>query len=243
MTSNYTKNILRPIVNAGKRLTAPFAVGKDKAYQQQLRTLKKLLSKAKDTEFGKTYGFAEILKANSVYKAYKQQVPLMEYSKMHDWWQRAYNGAEDISWPGKIEYFALSSGTSEGSSKYIPVSQDMIKSITKTSIRQIISIAKTDIPKDYLTKDYLMMSGSTSLYFNDEGKTYAGDLSGITSGRVPGWFDRFSKPPHDIRSGILLQLLVFQLGYKFCLKKSLRNTASKTFMTFGQTLAFTFGVA
>ena len=200
MTSNYTKNILRPIVNAGKRLTAPFAVGKDKAYQQQLRTLKKLLSKAKDTEFGKTYGFAEILKANSVYKAYKQQVPLMEYSKMHDWWQRAYNGAEDISWPGKIEYFALSSGTSEGSSKYIPVSQDMIKSITKTSIRQIISIAKTDIPKDYLTKDYLMMSGSTSLYFNDEGKTYAGDLSGITSGRVPGWFDRFSKPPHDIRS-------------------------------------------
>lgn len=124
----------------------------------------------------------------------------MDYSAMHDWWQKAYNGGENITWPGKIEYFALSSGTSEGSSKYIPVSQDMLKSITRTSLRQIISIAKTDIPKDFLAKDYLMMSGSTSLYFNDEGKTYAGDLSGITSSNVPNWFDRFSKPSHDIRS-------------------------------------------
>lgn len=124
----------------------------------------------------------------------------MDYTIMHEWWQKAYNGAENITWPGKIEFFALSSGTSEGASKYIPVSQDMIKSITKASLRQVISIAKTNIPKDFLTKDYLMVSGSTSLYFNDEGKTYAGDLSGITSGRIPGWFDRFSKPSHDIRS-------------------------------------------
>lgn len=199
MPSSYRKRILKQIVNAGKRVALPFALNQEKAYRHQMRTLKKLLEKAENTEFGKTFGFKEIIDSKFLYKAYKQNVPLMDYSKMHEWWQKAYNGSENITWPGKIEYFALSSGTSEGASKYIPVSQDMLKSITRTSLRQIISIAKTDIPKDFLTKDYLMISGSTSLYFNDEGKTYAGDLSGITSGKVPGWFDRFSKPSHDIR--------------------------------------------
>ncbi len=200
MPSNYRKKILKQIVNAGKRIALPFTLNQEKAYRQQLRTLKKLLQKAEDTEFGKTYHFDRIISSKTIYRSYKNSVPVMDYSRMHDWWQKAYNGGENVTWPGKIEYFALSSGTSKGSSKFIPVSEDMLKSITKASMRQIISIAKTDIPKDFLTKDYLMMSGSTSLYFNDEGKTYAGDLSGITSSNVPGWFDRFSKPSHDIRS-------------------------------------------
>lgn len=198
--NSYRKKILKQIVNAGRRLTLPFTLNQDKAYRQQLRTLKKLLSKAEHTDYGKAYNFSAVLKSKTVYRSYKQLVPIMEYSKMHEWWQKAYNGSENVSWPGKIDFFALSSGTSEGSSKYIPVSEDMIKSITKASLRQIISIAKTDIPKDYLAKDYLIIGGSTSLYFNDQGDTYAGDLSGITSSNVPGWFDRFSKPSPDIRS-------------------------------------------
>jgi hypothetical protein len=199
MATSYRKKILKQIVNAGKRITLPFSLNQEKAYRQQLRTLRKLLTRAEYTKFGAQYNFSGILSSNNLHRSFKSQVPLMDYSRMHEWWQQEYNGQEDVTWPGKVEYFALSSGTSEGSSKYIPVSQDMIKSITKASIRQIISIAKTDIPKDFLTKDYLMISGSTSLYFNDEGKTYAGDLSGITGSNVPGWFERFSKPSHDIR--------------------------------------------
>ncbi len=199
MQTSYRKKILKQIVNAGKRIALPFSLNQEKAYRQQLRTLKKLLVKAEFTEFGTRYNFSKILASKTLYRNFKYHLPLMDYSRMHSWWQKAYNGHENVTWPGKVEYFALSSGTSEGSSKYIPVSQEMIKSITKTGIRQIISIAKTDIPKDFLTKDYLMMSGSTSLYFNDEGKTYAGDLSGITGNNVPGWFDRFSKPSLDIR--------------------------------------------
>lgn len=200
MPNSYRKKILRQILSTGRRLALPFTLDQEKAYRQQLRTLKKLLQKAEHTEFGKAFHFSDILNSKAIYRSYKQHVPLMDYPKMHTWWQKAYNGGENITWPGKIEFFALSSGTSEGSSKYIPVSSDMLKSITKASMRQMVSIAKTDIPKDFLAKDYLMMSGSTSLYFNDEGKTYAGDLSGITSSNVPGWFDRFSKPSHDIRS-------------------------------------------
>jgi hypothetical protein len=199
-STSYRKKILNQVFNTGKRLASPFSLNQKNALKQQTKTLKKLLTKAAETEYGKTYKFGEVVESKFTLRKYQQNVPISEYKTIHDWWQRAYNGEENITWPGKIEYFALSSGTSEGASKYIPVSDDMIKSITKAGLRQMVSLIKTDIPKDYLAKDYLMMSGSTSLYYNNEGKTYAGDLSGITSSNVPSWFDRFSKPSHDIRS-------------------------------------------
>ncbi len=200
MPNYFPKKIITQLLSAGKRLAQPFSLNQEKAYRQQLRTLKKLLLKAENTKYGKKFNFSNVLNSKFVYKEYQKNVSISEYSTMHDWWQKAYNGEENISWPGKIEYFALSSGTSEGSSKYIPVSHEMIKSITRASLRQVISIAKSDIPKDYLTKNYLMLGGSTSLYFNDEGKTYAGDLSGITTSNVPYWLERFSKPSNDIKS-------------------------------------------
>jgi len=200
MPSSYRKKILKQIIGAGKIISSPFVLNQSNALIQQNKTLKKMLSIAKDTQFGQFYNFEEILEHKLVSRAYQQKVPISDYGNMHTWWEKAYNGEENVTWPGKIEHFALSSGTSEGASKYIPVSKDMLKSINRAGVRQMISLVKTDIPKDYLTKDYLMMSGSTSLYFNDEGKTYAGDLSGITSSQMPGWFERFSQPSHDIRS-------------------------------------------
>ena len=200
MGINYRKKILKQLVNAGRRLSQPFALTTEKAHRQQVRTLKKMLEKAENTAYGKHFNFKDIIFSNNLYRKFTQYVPISNYEHMKPWWDRAYNGEENVTWPVKIDYFALSSGTSEGSSKYIPVSGDMIKSITKASLRQIISIAKTDIPKDYLTKNYLMLAGSTSLYYNNKGETYAGDLSGITSSNVPDWFDRFSKPTHDIRA-------------------------------------------
>ncbi|MBC7425849.1 MAG: GH3 auxin-responsive promoter family protein [Bacteroidia bacterium] len=190
--------LLNQILNTGKRLTETLSLNKDKAFAVQKRTLRKLIIKAENTEFGKQFGFTSIIESRNTYKNFKKNVPVTDYAFMHPYWQKAYDGVEDVSWPGKIEYFALSSGTSEGSSKYIPVSGDMLKSITRASIRQMISIAKTDVPKDYLAKNYLMISGSTSLYSN--GKSYAGDLSGITTRHVPSWFERFSKPSMEIRS-------------------------------------------
>ena len=35
-----------------------------------------------------------------------------------------------MAWPGKIKYYALSSGTSESASKYIPVTRELLRSNT-----------------------------------------------------------------------------------------------------------------
>ena len=92
----------------------------------------------------------------------------------------------------RVKYFALSSGTSEASSKYIPVTADMIRAIKRTSIKQLVASAKFDIPSDFYNKGILMLGGSTHLQYN--GTYYEGDLSGITTGNIPFWFQHHYKP-------------------------------------------------
>jgi hypothetical protein len=163
------------------------------AYRVQIRTLRKLLRQAQLTSFGEEYGFQEILRQRNPLSLYKQRVPLFDYDSMHrQWWHRTLNGEAYVSWPGQVKYFALSSGTSGASSKYLPVTRDMLRAIQKTSIRQIWSLAKYDFSPEFYSKGILMLGGSTQLQFN--GTYYEGDLSGITTGNIPFWFQHFYKP-------------------------------------------------
>lgn len=165
--------------------------------RQQAATLKKLLRSAQYTSFGEAYDFGSILKNKDSVSAFRQRVPLHDYNLIHQkWWYRTLNGEAFVSWPGKVKYFALSSGTSEASSKYIPVTADMLKAIKKTSVRQIFSLAKYDLPRDFYERGILMLGGSTHLHYN--GTYYEGDLSGITTGNIPFWFQHFYKPGNRI---------------------------------------------
>ncbi len=189
-------SIIRKLVRQGLELKSLFALRQPKAYDVQSNVLRNLVEKAQDTAYGREYGFRELYFSDNIVEDFRKQVPLTNYSLMHPWWQRSYAGEPDVCWPGKTQHFALSSGTSEGASKYIPVTKDMLKAIKRTSLRQILSIARSDLPKEFITKHSLMVGGSTDLHFN--GISYSGDLSGITQGSLPFWFQPFSKPDKRI---------------------------------------------
>lgn len=166
-------------------------------HEFQTKTLKKLLKKAQFTEFGKFYGFDEILKSDNICKTFKEKIPSGDYMKILSWWERSRNGEPNITWPGKVDFFAVSSGTTDNSSKYIPITDQMLKAIQRGSIKQMMFIAKTDIPKDHIVKNWLMMGGSTDLDFN--GIYHSGDLSGITTVKVPFMLRRIYKPDPIIK--------------------------------------------
>lgn len=158
------------------------------ARRQQVKVLKKLLKKARFTQFGQQYLFDEISLSRHPGKKFQQIVPTYNYDKIYkQWWYKTLEGNPDVCWPGVIKYFALSSGTSESSSKYIPITRDLIKSNTVTSVKQLISLAKYEnVPKSAIGKGWLMLGGSTQL---QKGPTYfAGDLSGIQQKNIPFWF-------------------------------------------------------
>jgi hypothetical protein len=171
-------------------------------FDLQKKELKELLITASQTEFGRYYNFPDILnsfrKSNKeFYKQFTSNIPIHAYNKMHnDWWRFSLKGVKNVCWPGRVKYFALSSGTSEASSKYIPVTKDMTKAIQKTSIRQILTLSKYDLPSDFFEAGILMLGGSTHL--NHRGSYFEGDLSGIQAARLPFWFQHFYKPGKKI---------------------------------------------
>lgn len=166
--------------------------------RQQIRVLKKLLKKARFTEFGQAFRFDEILLSRNAAKKFQQQVPIYDYTRIYtEWWHKTLEGKPDICWPGKIKFFALSSGTSESASKYIPITNDLMRGNRIVMIKQMLTLRTYhDISVKSIGKGWLMLGGSTDLQKGPG--YYAGDLSGITAKKVPFWFSPFYKPGKKI---------------------------------------------
>ena len=178
-----------------RALAAALRIPVNDARRQQLRVLRKLLRKARFTEFGQQYRFDEILLSRHAGKGFQEIVPIHDYNSIYEqWWKKTLDGVPDVAWPGKIKYYALSSGTSEAASKYIPVTQEMVRSNMVNSVRQLISIIKyEEANRRAMTKGVLMLGGATDLKKGKAG-WYAGDLSGILAKKRPFWFQTFYKP-------------------------------------------------
>lgn len=163
-------------------------------------TLKKLIMKARFTRFGQHYGFENLLKEKDLTRAFREKVPVFTYEQMYtDWWHKFFDGkgdAFDLTWPGRVKYFGLTSGTSNAASKRVPLTTSMIRSIRKVGIRQLLALAEFDLPKGFYQKGVLMLGGSTELVRMDT--YFEGDLSGIMAGRLPFWFNRWYKPGRPI---------------------------------------------
>jgi hypothetical protein len=176
-------NLIARSLQLRKQFNLPVAT--PQTYQRHV--LRQLLERGQYTAFGKHYGFAEILsKEVNFLKAFRGKVPVSTYTDMHDqWWYRCQQGEENVTWPGKVKYFALSSGTSETASKHIPVTQDMIRSIKKVGFKQLYSMANFKIRPVAFEKGILMLGGTTSLF--EKGEYYEGDMSGISAKNMPRW--------------------------------------------------------
>ncbi len=166
--------------------------------REQLMVLKKLLKKARFTSFGQQYRFDEILLSKHPGKKFQELVPTFNYNSIYnEWWHKTIEGHSDICWPGKIKYYALSSGTSESASKYIPITNDLLKGNKIIMIKQLLSLRSYEnIPYASIGKGWLTLGGSTEL--QKGAGYYAGDLSGITAKKAPFWFQPFYKPGKKI---------------------------------------------
>jgi GH3 auxin-responsive promoter len=167
--------------------------------KKQEQQLSKILSKAKKTEFGEKFHFQDILNSGDIRDSYRRQVPIFQYDFMFKkFWHKTLDGEEDISWPGKITNFALTSGTTSAASKRIPISKQMIKGIKKVCLKQVLTLSELDMPATFYEKDILMVGGSTEL--TQINSQWEGDLSGILTGKVPHWLNPYTKPKKKIRA-------------------------------------------
>ncbi len=185
-------------INLPKSIASALRLPTNSPERQQSRVLKSLLKKAKYTQFGQHFRFDEILGYKDPAQVFRERVPAYDYNNLYDeWWNQTLEGKADVCWPGKVKYFALSSGTSGAASKYIPVTRDLMKGNRVVMIKQLLTLMNYEsISWRSVGKGYLMLGGSTDL---QKGPGYfAGDLSGITARKAPFWFSPFYKPGKKI---------------------------------------------
>lgn len=172
--------------------------------EQQAKTLHALLSQAAHTQFGKHYNFQQLLQyqGRALLDQYRQRVPLCTYDEMfNQWWYKALAGEENVAWDGRIKYFALSSGTSGSPSKYIPVSNEMVKAMRNTSLRMFQCSTSWELPTSFYSGPFLFVGSCIEMQpFEQNPDILVGDVSGINTGKVPRWFEIMYKPGKRIAS-------------------------------------------
>lgn len=147
----------------------------------QRHVLRKLLHKARNTEWGKLYGYGKI----DGYDQFAQSVPVNTYEELKGYIQKMREGKEDILWPGQVRWFAKSSGTTNDKSKFIPVSMDGLKKIHYLGGRDCVSCYLSINPKSTLFKGKSLILGGSHAPNLNTPDSLVGDLSAILIENVP----------------------------------------------------------
>lgn len=170
---------------------------KGKEHINQFETLSKLVNKAKKTNFGRKHDFELIISRHNFIESFQQFVPITDYEDFYEnWLAKSIQGEKNHIWPGKINYYALSSGTTGASSKRIPVTKLMIRSFQKTSMNQMATLYELDLSEDFYNAKMLVVGGSSKL--KNKGTHFEGDLSGILKKHTSFLFNPFTKPGSSI---------------------------------------------
>lgn len=171
-----------PLLGIYARRRAARLAQQDVREAQRIELLR-LLRCARNTAFGREYGFSAI----STVAAFQERVPLRRYDDFwRDYWQSRFPVLTDICWPGTIPYFALTSGTTTGKTKYIPVSGAMNASNRHAALEIFVHHLAAHPASRVLGGRNFMLGGSTALKREARG-IFSGDLSGIAANEVPWW--------------------------------------------------------
>ena len=144
------------------------------AEEIQRKQLEKLLQKARTTEFGRLHGFSDIHSAEE----FAQRVPICTYEQMHGYAERMACGEKNVLWPGRVVYYAQSSGTTDARSKYIPVSEDSFRTMHYRGGVDTVAIYLSLNPKSRMLDGKGLILGAGQSVVNPQG-SHLGLLSGL----------------------------------------------------------------
>lgn len=185
------------IISKANQLSSLGGFIKLSAEEYQKLELERLLLKAQNTRFGVHYNFKHLLNSPNLIEAYQESVPIFSYEKIFDeWWHLLLEPQPNITWPGQVRHFALSSGTSNAASKHIPVTDLMIKSMRRAALKMFFSLKNHNLPAHLFTRHMLLIGSSSQL--NEHNGYFTGDLSGINAKRPPFWIKGYYKPGGEI---------------------------------------------
>ena len=141
----------------------------------QRAVLDYLIHTAKDTEYGRNHAFNNIRD----YQDFVRMVPVNTYEELKGDIDRMRHGERHVLWPGRVRWYAKSSGTTNDKSKFIPVSDEGLQKIHYAGGRDSVALYLRNNPKSRMFDGKgLILGGSHTPNYNVAG-SLVGDLSAI----------------------------------------------------------------
>ena len=140
----------------------------------QDRVFRKLIQTAAPTEWGTKYDYSHL-------KTYTdfQRVPVQTYEDIKGYVDRMRHGETNVLWPGKVVWYAKSSGTTNDKSKFIPVSKDGLHHVHYMGGTDAVALYLQENPDSrFFSGKGLILGGSHSPNYNVK-DSLVGDLSAI----------------------------------------------------------------
>jgi hypothetical protein len=132
------------------------------------------------------------------YEAFRKKVPLSTYEDLAPHVELMKKGAADILWPGRCQIYSVSSGTTAGRTKYIPVTEPMLDHFRQCGLDSLLWYTARVGHAGIFRGRHLFLGGSTTLAPIEDSEpfeAYAGDLSGIAALNLPKWVERHYYEP------------------------------------------------
>ncbi len=159
--------------------------------EQQLRSL---VARGASTRFGAEHGFAGIRTVED----FQSAVPLRKYDDFwNTYWKDAFPVYESLTWPGRVNAFTWSSGTTTGKRKYLPYTKAFAKSYAKAGTDLLVHHVANRPHSQVLGGKSFMLSGCTAFSHEPPGGII-GEISSFSAVNLPIWARPFYFPPKDL---------------------------------------------
>lgn len=160
----------------------------------QNELLQKLVYEARNTEWGIKHNFKNIKN----YHDYINNVPLQNYETLQELILRIKQGEQNVLWHSEIKWFAKSSGTTTGKSKFIPVSKESLEDCHYKGGKDLLAIYHNNHPETKLIVGKTLVVGGSSKLNPFSETSYYGDLSAIIMKNFPFWVELRRVPEMEI---------------------------------------------
>lgn len=183
----------RIVLSVAKRISSKVKRAVANPFAAQDATFNHLISRAKNTRFGREHDFHSI----SHYKDFKRHVPLRDYEALKPYINAIIAGESDVLWPGRPIFFAQTSGTASGN-KYIPITTDFLQPYRTSAINAMcVYIAETGDAASVMGKLFYFAQNIETDRFNG---VSVRPISGIAQAHTPRLFRKRFLPSDKANS-------------------------------------------
>ena len=134
-----------------------------------------LIAQGRQTEYGRRFGFDNIHN----YDDFAKLVPQNSYEELKGDIDRMRHGERSVLWPGRVKWYAKSSGTTNDKSKFIPVTAEGLKNIHYRGGKDVVAFYLQNNPQSRMFDGKgLILGGSHQPNYNVH-HSLVGDLSAI----------------------------------------------------------------